>query len=171
MSCYYAVLLRYAVLLPCLDMLYCYVVLLPCLATLYCYTVHFFLVHTSIFKSTCVTFYNVVWNILLAWWKWQNTTNSGADKVGMYQPSPDTRSKIWIVLTVRQILLVGKYKNDGVPHLSVVDNPVKLLSSLINTISVCTVHDKDEALCPSVIVSPERSDLVLPSNILQYTQH
>jgi len=76
-----------------------------------------------------------------------------------------------MLLTIRQILLVGKYKYDGVPHLSVVDDPVKLLSSLINTISVCTVHDKDEALRPCIVVSPEWSDLVLPSNILQYTLH
>lgn len=104
---------------------------------------------------------------LLTWWKWQNTTDSGADKVSMYKLPPGIQSKLWILLTIRQILLVGKYKYDGVPHLSIIDNPVKLLSSLINTIPVCTVHDKDEALCPSIIVSPEWSDLVLPSNILQ----
>jgi hypothetical protein len=48
---------------------------------------------------------------------------------------------------------------------------VKFLPRLINTIPVCTVHDKDEALCPCIVVSPQWSDLVLPSNILQYTLH
>lgn len=89
----------------------------------------------------------------------------------MHQLSPGIQAKLWILLTIRQILLVGKYKYDGIPHLSVVDNPVKFLPRLINTIPVCTVHDKDEALCPCIVVSPQWSDLVLPSNILQYTLH
>ena len=63
-------------------------------------------------------------------------------------------------------MFVGKDQNDGISHLTVIDDAVELLSRLVNAVSIGTVHHKDEALCTCVVVPPQRSYLVLPPNIL-----
>jgi len=63
-------------------------------------------------------------------------------------------------------LFVGKYQNDGIPHFSVINNPVQLLSGFIDTISVCTVDNKNKSLGACVVVAPKGPDFVLPSNVL-----
>ena len=60
------------------------------------------------------------------------------------------------------------WKNDGFPHLPIIDDPVELLSSLVYPVPVRAVHDEYEPLSAGVIVTPERSDLVLASNILTW---
>ena len=69
-------------------------------------------------------------------------------------------------LTFWQVLLVSEDKNDGVPHLSVVNNPVKLLPGLVYPVPVGTVHHEYEPLGAGVVVTPQWSDLVLTSNVL-----
>lgn len=67
--------------------------------------------------------------------------------------------------TSRQILLVGKHEEQAILHLPVAKNPVKLLLRLVDPLPILAVHDKDETLCSSIVVSPERSNLVLPTDI------
>ena len=71
-----------------------------------------------------------------------------------------------LAFTFWQVLLVSEDKNDGVPHLSVVNNPVKFLPGLVYPVPVRTVHHEYEALGAGVVVTPQWSDLVLTSNIL-----
>lgn len=42
---------------------------------------------------------------------------------------------------------------------------MQLLLRLVNTLPVLAVHDKDETLCSSIVMPPERANLVLTSNI------
>ena len=69
--------------------------------------------------------------------------------------------------TFRQVLLISEDKDDGVPHLAVVDDPVQLLPGLVYPVPVRTVHHEDKTLSASVVVAPQRSYLVLPADILQ----
>lgn len=47
------------------------------------------------------------------------------------------------VLTVREILLVGKDEQQAVLHLAVVDDPVQLLPRLVDARAVGRVDDED----------------------------
>ena len=74
---------------------------------------------------------------------------------------------ICVFITFWQVLLVSENKNDCVSHLPVVDDPVKLLPCLVYPVPVGAVHHEDEALGARVVMSPQRTDLVLTSNILK----
>lgn len=69
--------------------------------------------------------------------------------------------------TIRQILFVCEYQNNGFSHFSVVDDSVQFLSCLVDPIAIGTVHYVDKTLRPRVIVPPERSNFVLSSDVLQ----
>lgn len=45
-----------------------------------------------------------------------------------------------IQLTIRQILFVSEYEYDRVPHLSVVDDPMKFLLRLVDAVPVRAIH-------------------------------
>lgn len=68
--------------------------------------------------------------------------------------------------TILKILFICKYEYDGIPHFAIVDDPVQFLSSFIDSVSVCTVYYKYQALCTSVVVPPQWADFILSSNIL-----
>ena len=89
---------------------------------------------------------------------------------GRFLLSPFPSDPDQLGLTFWQVLLVSEDKNDGVPHLSVVNNPVKFLSGLVYPVPVSTVHHEYEPLGAGVVVTPQRSDLVLTSHILQGTR-
>ena len=72
-----------------------------------------------------------------------------------------------LIFTFWQVLFIGEYKDDGVPHLPVIDDPVQLLPGLVYPVPVRAVHHEDEALGSRVVMSPQRTDLVLTSNILK----
>jgi hypothetical protein len=67
---------------------------------------------------------------------------------------------------VRQVVLVREDEEDAVLHLPVVDDAQQLLSRLLDAVAVIAVDDEDEGLRARVVVSPERSDLVLSSDVL-----
>ena len=73
---------------------------------------------------------------------------------------------IQLTLTLRQVLLVCKYQNDGFSHLPVIDDPVELLPGLVYPVPVRAVHDEDQPLGPSVVMPPQGTDFVLTTNIL-----
>ena len=66
---------------------------------------------------------------------------------------------------VRQILFVGKNKQHRFSQLVLIQHAVHLISGGISTVSVVGINHEDEALSVLVVVSPQRSNLVLSSNI------
>jgi len=66
---------------------------------------------------------------------------------------------------VRQVLLVGEHEQGRVAKFVLVQHLVELLARLVNTFAIVGVDDKDEALCVLKVVPPERSDLVLTSDV------
>jgi hypothetical protein len=69
------------------------------------------------------------------------------------------------VSTYGQILLVGKDQQDGISQLILVQHTLKFLSGLDDTISIVAVDDEDDTLGVLEVMSPQRSDLVLSTNI------
>ena len=66
---------------------------------------------------------------------------------------------------VWEILLVGKYKEDCVPKFILGKHPCKFLPSFSDTFTVVAVNHKDEALSVLEVVTPQRSNLVLATDI------
>ena len=64
-----------------------------------------------------------------------------------------------------KILLVSEDEQDGVAKLFLGEHLVELLAVLFNTLAIIRVDDIDETLGVSVVVSPEKSDLVLTTDI------
>lgn len=69
--------------------------------------------------------------------------------------------------TILEVLFVRKDEDDGVSHLSVVDDPMEFLPGFVDSVPIRTIHDKDEPLGPGVIMPPEWADLVLTTHILK----
>ena len=67
--------------------------------------------------------------------------------------------------TYGQILLVGKDQQNGVPQLVLVQHALQLLAGLDDTVAIVAVDDEDDTLGVLEVVSPERTDLVLTTNI------
>ena len=65
----------------------------------------------------------------------------------------------------RQILLVGEDKEESVPQLVLVQHPLELLAGLNNTVAIVAVDDEDDTLGVLEVMPPERTDLVLTSDI------
>ena len=64
-----------------------------------------------------------------------------------------------------KILLVGEDEKDGVTELFLSEHLVELLTVLFDSLSIVGVNDVDETLGVSVVMSPEKSDLVLTTDI------
>jgi hypothetical protein len=67
--------------------------------------------------------------------------------------------------THRQILLVGENQEKGVPQLVLVEHALQLLTSLGDTVTIVAVDDEDDALGVLEVVSPQRPNLVLATDI------
>ena len=73
---------------------------------------------------------------------------------------------------VGEILLVGEHKKDGVAELVLTEHAVKLLlgtvlgtTLVINTLLIVGIDDEDDTLGVLVVVTPQRTDLVLTTDI------
>jgi hypothetical protein len=69
------------------------------------------------------------------------------------------------IRTYGQILLVGEDQKNGIPQLILVQHALQFLSSLNNTITIIAVDNEDDALGVLEVMSPQRSNLVLSTNI------
>lgn len=67
--------------------------------------------------------------------------------------------------TAGNILLVGKDQQESILHFAVVDDLVQLRTSFLQARGVAGVDNEDQTLCARVVVSPERPDLVLATDI------
>lgn len=63
-------------------------------------------------------------------------------------------------------MLVGKDQQQALLHLAILQYAMQFLLGFIDSIPILRVNDKDETLCASVVMPPEWTDLVLPSDIL-----
>jgi hypothetical protein len=64
-----------------------------------------------------------------------------------------------------QILLVGKDKEESITELILVQHALQFFPGLNDTVTVVAVDDEDDTLGVLEIVSPERTDLVLTTDI------
>ena len=62
-------------------------------------------------------------------------------------------------------MLVCKDQELGLSEVVLIQHPLEFLPGLDNTISVIAIDDKDDALGILEVMSPQRSDFVLPTNI------
>lgn len=67
--------------------------------------------------------------------------------------------------TYGQILLVGEDEQNGIPELILVEHALELLAGLDNTVAIVAVNDEDDTLGVLEVMSPERTDLVLTTDI------
>jgi hypothetical protein len=61
--------------------------------------------------------------------------------------------------SVREILFVGKDKEDSVAKLVFIEHAVQLITGLADTIAIIAIHDEDKALSVLEVMSPEGTDL------------
>lgn len=66
---------------------------------------------------------------------------------------------------IRQILLVGEDQDHSVAQLVLGQHVLELLLGLTHSLPVVRVHDKDQALRVLEVVPPQRTDLVLATDI------
>lgn len=67
--------------------------------------------------------------------------------------------------TYRKILLVGEDQKKSISQLVLVEHTLQLLAGLNDTVTIVAVDDEDDTLGVLEVMSPQRSDLVLSSNI------
>lgn len=63
------------------------------------------------------------------------------------------------------VLFVAVNQNNSITHLAVINNPVKFGSRFVNSIPVGGIDNKNEGLRSSEIMTPQRSDFVLSTDI------
>jgi hypothetical protein len=68
-------------------------------------------------------------------------------------------------VTYGKILLVGEDKEDSIAELVLVEHALELLSGLNNTVAIVGVDDEDDTLSVLEVVPPQRTDLVLTTDI------
>jgi hypothetical protein len=62
-------------------------------------------------------------------------------------------------------LLVGENQKNGISELILVQHALQLLTGLNNTVTIVAINNEDDALGVLEVMSPERSDLILSTNI------
>jgi hypothetical protein len=67
--------------------------------------------------------------------------------------------------SVWKILLVGKYEKDSIAQLILVQHSMHLITSGINTISIVGIDNKDQTLSVLIVMAPQRTNLILTSDI------
>jgi hypothetical protein len=67
--------------------------------------------------------------------------------------------------SVRQILFVGENQNNGLAELVLREHTVELVVCLADTILIVGIHHKNQTLGVLVIVTPERADLILATDV------
>lgn len=68
-------------------------------------------------------------------------------------------------LTHRKILFVGKDEQERVTQLIFIQHALQLLAGLYDTVAIVAVDHEDDALCVLEVVPPQRTDLVLPTDV------
>lgn len=66
---------------------------------------------------------------------------------------------------VWQILFVGEDEENGISEFVLVQHTIQLLASLTNSLPIVAIDHEDQSLGVGEVVSPERSDLVLTTDV------
>ena len=66
---------------------------------------------------------------------------------------------------VRQILLVGEHQQHRIPKLIFVQHAVQLIASFRDAIAIVAIHNKDQTLSVLKVMSPERANLILSTDV------
>lgn len=67
--------------------------------------------------------------------------------------------------THRQILFVSKDQEQSIPEFILVQHPLELLTGLADTLPIVGVDDEDNSLSVLEVMAPERTDLILTTDI------
>ncbi len=62
-------------------------------------------------------------------------------------------------------MLVGENQEEGISEFILVEHALQLFPSLDNSIAIVAVNNEDDTLCILEVMPPQRSDLVLSTNI------
>jgi hypothetical protein len=62
-------------------------------------------------------------------------------------------------------LLVGENQKNGISKLILIQHALQFLPGLDNTVTIIAINDEDDTLGVLEVMSPQRSDLVLSTNI------
>jgi hypothetical protein len=62
-------------------------------------------------------------------------------------------------------LLVGENEEKSIPKLILVEHALQLFPSLDNSVTIVAVNDEDDTLGILEVMSPQRPDLILSTNI------
>jgi hypothetical protein len=68
-------------------------------------------------------------------------------------------------VSYRQILLVGENKEQSVTEFVFVQHALQLFPGLDNTVAIVAIDDENDTLGVLEVVSPERTDLVLTTDV------
>jgi hypothetical protein len=62
-------------------------------------------------------------------------------------------------------LLVGENEEKSIPKLVLVEHALQLFPSLDNSVTIVAINDEDDTLGILEVMSPQRPDLILSTNI------
>jgi hypothetical protein len=62
-------------------------------------------------------------------------------------------------------LLVGENKEEGISKLILIEHALQLFPSLNNSVTIVAVDNEDDTLGILEVMSPQRTDLVLSTNV------
>ena len=64
-----------------------------------------------------------------------------------------------------KILFVSEYQQNSVTQFVFVQHSVQFIPSGINTVGIIGIHNEDQTLCVLVVMAPQRTDLILTTDI------
>lgn len=65
----------------------------------------------------------------------------------------------------RQILFIGKDQKQSIPQLILVQHTLQLLTGFHHTLTIVAINNEDDSLRILEVMPPERSDLILSTDI------
>lgn len=81
------------------------------------------------------------------------------------QYSRELRERDMIAEAYRQILFIGKDQEHSIPQFILVQHTLQLLTSFHHTFTIVAINNEDDALRILEVMPPERSDLILSTDI------
>ncbi len=81
------------------------------------------------------------------------------------QYSRDFGERDTIARAYRKILFIGKDQEHSIPQLILIQHTLQLLTSFRHTVTIVAINNEDDTLRILEVMPPERSDLILSTNI------
>lgn len=77
----------------------------------------------------------------------------------------ETRPESGRISSYGKILLVGKDQKNSLTQLILIEHALKFLTGLNDTVTIVAVDDEDDTLGILEVMSPQRTNLVLTTNV------